>query len=324
MKEITLTIPRWFYPNNLGDSVVCTFIPKVIKKKYPYCKLTVITHGDLLDVLSEDPLVDVCRGPLTQREVGSPQIWMSGKYLQENEYAVYPEWHYSVWTYWNDNFEFFAAHPTANILTVNVLLQLGMTEYLFDGTDLRPSIPVGRCRVASDKCLGIVPATKLSGKPTPHPGCNGKGMRFNGDEGESWKRFVKRFRELCPDVEVFEFSDTSLGFGDTYVPPMSWKATAAWCKKMTVSVMNDGGMHHIFNSQSAPVVLTGSWQISKAEHVALSNATMYPDLYEECAYECGSNIRSLRSWKDIEKTCTGACEKISPEKLAEYVARDFF
>lgn len=324
MNEITLYIPRWFYPYNLGDSVHSFFAPKIIKKHHKDCKLTVVTVGELKSLLSLNEYVDNVRDPINE-ELGGYEAWKSYSFSDKkvnSMYSIFAEWHPKLWKYWNDNFDYFYKHPTANILTVNTLLQLGMTQYLFDGTDLHTKVYPKINK--ENKSLGIVPATKLAGRSSPHPGCDGIGLRFNGDNGESWKAFVKRIKQLDQSIKIIEYSDKNFGFGDEHVPHMNWIDLKDQCARPRVSVMSDGGMHHVFNLVGTDVVLIGAQKINKPYFFKMGNAKFYEKLHDDCISRCYNNIRNLSGWKDLGSICDNSCQKVDPIKLADKVFEDYF
>jgi hypothetical protein len=319
-----LYIPRWFYPNNLGDSVHSFFAPKVIKKKHPDCTLEVVTYGDLVDLMKLNPYIDTVR-QASPFEMGNRQQWKTfamGQNPQPNIFTIFAEWHPRLWEFWNENFDEFANHPTANILTVNALLQLGMEDLLFDGTDLHTPLDMGVER--EKKTLGIVPSTKLAGRPTPHPGCDGKGLRFNGDSGESWKKFAARIKELDSSIHIVEYSYENFGMGDEHVPHKDWITLAKECARPNVAVLSDGGMHHVFNLQQTPVILLGAQKINKPHFFKMRNAKFYEELHKKCLDRCYSKILNLTGWQDLGETCDNSCESVDPTALADKVYKDFF
>lgn len=325
MNNVTLYIPRWFYPNNLGDSLHSYFIPKVIKKAHPECSLTVVTFGQLIELMRHNPYVDDVRMP-TIHEVGNYESWRNYAFTdkkQGSHYAVFAEWHPKLWDYWNAHFDEFSEHPSANMLTVNSLLQLGMERFLFDGSDLHTVLHIKGIK-KEQKSLGIVPATKLSGRPTPHPGCDGIGFRFNGDNGESWKLFTQTIKNLNPSIHIIEYSQENFGFGDEHVSHMDWLDLANQCYRPKVAVMSDGGMHHMFNLVDTSVVLLGAQKINKPCFFKMKNAKYYEDLHNKCESKCYNTIRNLSGWKDLSKSCDGSCEKVDPEALAKKVYLDYF
>jgi hypothetical protein len=331
METIYLVIPRWFYPNNLGDSLACTLGPTVLKKEYPNSKLVVITVGELAGIMEDNPLVDKVVPPTQELSwvAGTYEWWKQEsqngrKNLPENMFVLFAEHHPRVWEYWNENYDFLYKHPTANLLYVNFLLQLGMEKYLYDGTDLLPVLLINKPKV-EEKTLGIVPAHKVSfANPGPHPGCDGKGFRFNGDHGESWRSFVKEIKRLDPEIKIVEFSKDFLGFGDVHVGHLPWKTLAYEAAKTKVSILSDGGMHHIFNSQNKDFVLLAAQTINKLHHYANKNSTLYWDLHNACMQRCGEQMRKLTCWNDMNITCDHSCDTVDPVKLAQYVIRDFF
>jgi len=328
MDTIYLVIPRWFYPHNLGDSVHTTSAPHILKKEYPDSKLVVITVGELALILKDNPHVDEVSFP-SQEFIGNYEFWkneaMNGRTnLPSNMFVIFAEWHPNLWNYWNENFDFLYKHPTATLLYVNSLLQMGLEKYLYDETDLFPKIYIDKPS-KEDKTLAIVPAKKLSfANPGAHPGCDGKGFRFNGDIGESWRAFVQEIKNLDSSIKIVEFSKDFLELGDVHIGHLSWKELAAEAAKARVAVLSDGGMHHVFNSQNSNVVLLDAQTINKLYHYATKNTTLYWDLHAKCMERCENNMRKLQSWEDMESSCDSSCETVDPVQLAKYVYRDFF
>jgi hypothetical protein len=324
--NITLYIPRWFYPYNLGDSFHSFFAPKVIKEYHKNSHLTVVTYGELINLMKLNPYVDCVREPL-QNEIGSYSAWKNYAFLKKDNncvnYCLFAEWHPNLWNYWNSNFDFFVNHPSANILTVNSLLQLGMESLLFENFDLHTLLELQDVK-KEQKTLGIVPATKLAGRPEPHPGCDGIGLRFNGDNGESWVSFVNKIKKLDPTIHIVEYSKENFGFGDEHIPHKDWLSLAKECHRPKVAVMSDGGMHHVFNSQGTSVVLLGAQRINKPCFFKMSNAKYYEDLHSKCTDRCYNTIRKLTGWTDLKKTCDNSCQKVDSILLADKIYEDYF
>jgi len=323
MRVINLVIPRWFYPNNLGDSIHSYFAPKVIKHKFPDSKLVVVTYGELASLMSLNPYVDSVINTTGVRGL-TPDYYRSWAFNRESKdhYCLYAQWHPMLWEYWNDNFNYFSNHPTANILTVNSLLQLGMESMLFSGIDLHTTLDSDIER--EERTLGIAPMTKLSGKHTPHPGCDGIGLRFNGDKGESWKKFIETVKSLDKNIHIIEYSPKYLGLGDEHVGELPWPKLIEEVRRPTVSVMTDGGLHHAFNLANSPLVFLASQQVSKETHLMLSNSRFYPDLHASCMDRCYNNLRNLKGWKGLDTTCNKSCQTVDPYRLAEKVFKDYF
>ena len=316
-----LIIPNWFYPNNLGDNLLSTFIPKLIKLERPNCPLTVYAVGQLAEVMKDNPYVDRVVFP-PNSIIGNYNYWKDraiglNSNKQDGVYLVFAENHINLWKFWNINFDFLQYHPTANLITVNFLLQLGLEKYLWKEVDLFPFL-INR-KPQESKTLGIVPATKLAGRPNPHPGCNGIGYRFNGDSGYSWQAFVDEIRQLDSSIKILEFSKEFLDFGDEHVGHLPWKELGKEAGRPRVTVLSDGGMHHVFNAINREVILLGAQTINKPEFFQTKNSTVYKDLHK-----CGCPIRNLTGWPDLLNSCGKSCEELDPTKLAERVVKDFF
>ena len=116
---IKLYFPKWLFPNNLGDSLNVTFVPKILKAIYPNKKLEVITYGFLIDVFKIDPNVDVVRLPHQHELYLDYTSYAFNKDQDENIKVIYPDWHPKVFSFWKKNHEILHNHPTANLITIN-------------------------------------------------------------------------------------------------------------------------------------------------------------------------------------------------------------
>jgi len=335
MKQITLYIPRWLYPNNLGDSIASTMIPKVLKAEHPSSEIVVVTYGDLLDVFNYDTNVLGIREPNREEVAQPPQVWLQAAMSGQNPingdtYVIYPEQHPNVYQYWKAHDTELFQHPTANIVTVNLLLQLGLEKYLHNGFDLFPEVwtparlrqEPARLRQEPARTLAIVPATKKAGRSTPHPYCDGEGYRFNGPRGlESWTEFVRKIKELNPDLHVLEISPENLGLGDEHFKFNSFQELAEKIDEVDLGVMCDGGVHNAFMARRTPVVLFHASLVCKPEYYAHSLAYVPSDLLVKCRLQCHYYYVETYGGEDKSQTCNLECEHLDPSKLAEYTSR---
>jgi hypothetical protein len=321
--KLKLFFPKWHFPNNIGDSVNATFIPKVLKKVYPNSEIEVITFGFLLDVFKNDPNVKLVRLPSSGElyidfksyafsDVQSPEIKI-----------VYPEWHPKVFEFWGKNHDFLVNHKTANLITVNFLLQLKLEHLLFDEKyDFREDFYYeNKYEKNSDIInVGIVPSTKLAGRPIPHPGCDGIGLRFNGPKGiESWKEFVKELKNLNSNILIHEFSFENFGIGDIHYPHTeNIFELVEQVDKMDIGVMSDGGLHHVFNARNKPVVLFQATKVNKCEFFMLENTYFPEHLHLNCRKSCRSYFSEALQTKDSSLTCNLECENLNPILLSDY------
>lgn len=320
--KIKFFFPRWIFPKNIGDSVNTTFIPRLLKKFYQNCEIEVITQGFLLDIFSRDPNVKSVRTP-TENEL---YFDYKGYAFSENKKSdfkvVYPEWHPKCFSFWGKNSKYLIDHPSANLITVNYLLQLGLESLVFHKDyDFREDLYLPDLGKNSEKIrVGIVPATKLAGRPTPHPNCNGIGFRFNGPNGfESWSEFVNRLKSLNPNVEIHEFSETNLGLGDVYHSHTdNFNELIEQVDNIDIGVMSDGGLHHIFNARKKDVVLFQATKINKCEFFMLSNSHFPKDLHLDCRLSCKSYFVETLQVPDKSLSCKLECENLNPSLLADY------
>lgn len=320
--NIKFYFPRWIFPNNIGDSVNATFIPKVLKKYYNNSQIEVITQGFLIDIFKRDPNVESVRLPLQNELYFDYKGYSFSNTQKDNIKVVYPEWHPKCFSFWGENMDFLIKHKTANLITVNFLLQLGLEKLLFDDEyDFREEVYTPFKTNVSDKInIGIVPATKLAGRSTPHPGCDGLGLRFNGLKGvESWKKFVESLKSKNDRIVIHEFSYENFNLGDVYYPHTNdFDELVKQVDCVDLGVMSDGGLHHIFNARKKPVVLFQATKINKCEFFMIENSHFPEHLHLDCRKNCRSYFSETLQIPDFSVSCNLECENLDPHGLAEY------
>jgi len=163
---------------------------------------------------------------------------------------------------------------------------------------------------------------KKNGKPTPHPGCNGDGFRFNGSKGmSSWKTLVNHIKNKI-DVEVYEFSPEYLGIGDYHKGIReSMYELYKDSYEMDYAITTDGGYHHLFNLSRKPITLFTGTKVTKPEFMQLQNAYV-PDIHLDCRKTCGSFYSEVFNIQDKSKVCNLECEELDPMKLAKFCLED--
>ena len=315
--------PKWRFPHNIGDSVNATFIPKILKKLNPKSKIEVVTSGFLLDVFGNDPNVDNVRLPNNFESTIDFISYSLGNNKIPNLFSVYPEWHPNVFNFWGKHHELLTEHKTCNLITLNYLLQLGLENLIFDEDfDFREDFYYQKKVSKADEKIniGIVPATKLAGRPIPHPGCDGIGLRFNGPKGiESWKIFVDNVKKSNPNVVIHEFSFENFGLGDVHYPHTNnIFELVDQVDLMDIGVMSDGGIHHVFNARNKPVVLFQASKINKCEFFKLENSFFSEELHLSCRKTCRSYFSESFGVEDKSKFCNLECENMNPLDLAKY------
>lgn len=323
METIKLYFPRWLFPNNLGDSLVFTFIPRILKQLNKQCKLEIISYGFVNDILKLDQNVDIVRDPYLDEKHLDYRSYAFSDNKIENIKVIYPDWHPRVFSFWKDNHKLLEDHPSANIITVNYLLQLGLENLVFSDIDLLYStnIPVINKNTTDSINIGIVPATKLSGKAFPHPNCDGVGFRFNGINGlNAWKNLVNKLKKENKKIKIFEFSKENFSLGDYHFPDTgNIFELFNNVDIMDYGIMSDGGLHHAFNIRKKPVFLFQASLINKIEFFKLGNAFFPEHLHLSCRKQCPSYFNETFGGENLSLKCKRECENMSPELLAEYV-----
>lgn len=324
-ENMTFVFPRWLFPNNLGDSILATAIPRLLHKQYGE-RVDVITYGDdyrqfyrpwnYVNSVEEPKHVNIKSFDWLSQSMS--QSWITIK--NGGVCSIYPEWHPGTFSYWKNHPEL-EDHPTANLVMVNYLLQLGLTELLWDGTNLKPNlvpnniIPISFKYPDNKFRLGIVPATKLAGRPTAHPGCNGLGLRY---KIEHWQKFVEHIQQASPDVIIECFSETDLGLGLWRRPTEDLRTLWYQSYNIDLGVCSDGGMHHMFHACNVPTVLFTGTLVNKAEFFKTA-LDFYPEhLHLPCRKQCRSYFTEVFGGEDKSKTCQLECEDLDPIGLAEY------
>jgi len=321
--NIKYYFPKWIFPHNIGDSVNSTFVPKILKKLYPDSKIEVITSGFLLDVFKNDPNVDSVRLPM-DLEYGLDYRGYAFSKDKSNTFLTnFPDWHPDIFKFWGENHEFLVNHKTCNLITLNFLLQLGLEKLIFDEDyDFREDFYYKpKIKKESNKInVGIVPATKLAGRPFPHPGCNGIGLRFNGPNGiNSWKIFVDNLKKLNENIVIHEFSPENFGLGDYHYPHSeNIFDLVDQVDLCDIGVMSDGGLHHVFNSRNKPVILFQATTVNKCEFFKLENSFFPEELHLSCRKTCRSYFSESLGVEDKSQSCKLECENLNPIDLSKY------
>jgi hypothetical protein len=315
--------PRWFWPNNLGDSLAFSSIPNFIKKIRPNEFIEIITYGELIPLLQNSKHIDSVRLP-TNDEIKSHNFYsnycISDKNrLGEDFLVIYPENHPKLFMTISNRFTEFVAHDSLNFITLNFLLQIQEEDVAFKISDFYffESKKQIREQKNSKVKIGIAPMTKTNGKSTPHPGCNGLGFRFNGINGfNSWSILIKELKKNL-DIEIVEYSPSFLGLGDTHVGKKSslFDLYEESCS-LDYAITTDGGYHHLFNLNKTPLTLFTGTKVTKPEFMQLGNAYV-PDVHLPCRKFCSSFYSEVFSTEDKSKSCNLECENLDPVNLAK-------
>ena len=211
-----------------------------------------------------------------------------------------------------------------NFITLNfalLILACDLAFKTFDFYHFESRVPITK-HTKSKLKIGIAPMTKTNGKSTPHPGCNGLGFRFNGDQGlQSWSLLVKELKKNM-NLEVVEYSPHFLGIGDSHVGIKSslFNLYEESCS-LDYAITTDGGYHHLFNLNKTPLTLFTGTKVTKPEFMQLGNAYV-PDIHLDCRKKCSSFYSEIFSVEDKSKHCRLECERLDPYILAQKCLHD--
>lgn len=313
--------PRWIFPKNLGDSLIFTFVPKLLKTVYPDVKIEVITHGFLIDLLKLDQHVNIVREPTREELYLNFSEYAFSENKVDNIKVIYPDWHPKIFSFWRKHHDFLVNHPTVNLIVLNYLCQLELQDLVFTDIDFSTyaNVPIIKNETGLIN-VGIVPATKLSGKTTPHSNCDGIGFRFNGPNGlDSWERLVKKIKDENKNIKIYEFSSENFGLGDYHFPDTGNIFNLLRnIDSMDYGIMSDGGIHHAFNIRKKPILLFQASLLCKVEFLKLQNAYSPEHLHLDCRRKCPSFFWETFGGENLSLSCNKECENMSPELLADY------
>lgn len=319
----TLYIPRWLYPNNLGDSICSLSAVKILKTAIGDQPLQVVTDLALRELIERENLANVVRGPdkfeLSQTDNIYRVLAMDPVLRTTNTRVIYPEWHPGLWSEWNSKFEFYSNHPTLNLITLNYMMQLHLLDLVdtCPNLDYRPQISLPKIK-ADHPVIGIVPDTKKSNRANPHPGCDGIGYRLGGPNGKQyWTRIIDAIKQNIPNVEIVEFAREPIDSSNTIVKELPFLDLAKEVKRCDMGVLSDGGLHHMFIATRTPTVLLGAQKINKPEFFKVRT-----DTYNKQLYNCRCDISNLHGWKDLTH-CDLKCEQVNIEALCSHIIEEY-
>lgn len=312
------------FPNNLGDTCVFAIIPKLIKELYPKDTLEVVTDRSFLTLLECSRHVDAVREP-NQSEITTrvyPTAALTNK-INNGPLVIFPINHPKLFQTIKANFEKFVESDSVNFILLNYLLQLGLVEEFINHKDFYLFETKKHYEKDNDDFnVAVCPMLKLNGKPNPHPGCNGEGFRFNGNEGlRSWKELVSLVKNDT-SADIYEFSNTYLGLGDYHIGHRE-SMLDLYLDSLNIdyAITTDGGYHHLFNLSRTPITLFTGTKVTKPEFMQLGNAYV-PDVHLECRKTCSSFYSEVFGVEDKSLTCNLECEQVDVKKLSALCLED--
>ena len=320
--EIIYYIPRWLFPNNIGDSILSASLISPIKKRFPDKTLTVVCDDFLSQIYETNPHVHKVRGPYFD-EINDPNYWQQSIQKPRDFISIWPDWHPGLFDLLrqDNNLNQMINTSDKNIIVCNYLFQNSF--HPLDTTDTLPRLyltndDIKMAKECIDGCTSrykvciVVSERRHSEKRVD---CSP--LRYSE---ESWRRFIERLKTLLGDVTVFEVGNPiNYHLGDYYIPHTQHiREFAAVLNEMDIGVLSDGGIHHIFNAIGKKYVLFQSYECNAPEfYLMQANGTFDPSLHQECRFQCHLFSRIMNT-EDRSKKCNHACYELDPWKLAEF------
>ncbi len=320
--EIIYYVPRWLFPNNIGDSILSTSLISPIKKRFPDKTLTVVCDDFLSQIYETNPHVHKVRVPYFN-EINDLSYWKQSIQKPRDFISIWPDWHPGLFDLLrrDNNLNQMINTSDKNIIVCNYLFQNNF--HPLDTTDTLPRLYLTHDdRKIAKKCIGgctsrykvcIVVSER---RPVEkRVGCSP--LRYSE---ESWRRFVERLKILLGDVTVFEIGNPiNYHIGDYYISyTQHIREFAAVLNEMDIGVLSDGGVHHIFNAIDKKYVLFQAYECNAPEfYLMQANGSFDPSLHQECRFQCHLFSRIMNT-EDRSKKCNHACYELDPRKLAEF------
>ncbi|MBI5677238.1 MAG: glycosyltransferase [Planctomycetes bacterium] len=320
--EIIYYIPRWLFPNNIGDSILSASLISPIKKRFPDKTLPVVCDDFLSQIYETNPHVHKVRGPYFD-EINDPNYWQQSIQKQRDFISIWPDWHPGLFDLLrqDNNLNQMINASDKNIIICNYLFQNNF--HPLDTIDTLPKLyltndDIKMAKECMNECTSRYKVCIVVSERRPSEkrvGCSP--LRYSE---KSWRRFVERLKILLGDVTVFEVGNPiNYHIGDYYISHTQHILEfAAVLNEMDIGVLSDGGVHHIFNAIDKKYVLFQAYECNAPEfYLMQANGTFDPSLHQECRFQCHLFSRIMNT-EDRSKKCNHACYELDPRKLAEF------
>ena len=329
--ELIYYIPRWFFYDNIGDSILTTALILPIKKKFPNRALTVVCDEFLSEIYKTNPHVYNVRPPYFEERshINDLNFWMIAMERPKSFFSIAPHWHPDLFSFLrhSNNLQNMIDTPDKNIIICNYLLQNDF--HPLSTKDTMPRIYL----TEDDKKTAREHLAKYTSK---YKVCIVVSERRRSDLRDdcsplryteaSWRQLVGKLKTLLGDVTVFEVGNpTNYHIGDYYIPHVqNIRELAAVLNEMDIGVMSDGGIHHIFNAIDKKYVLFQAYECNAPDLFLMqANGSFDPTLHQECRFQCHLFSKILNI-DDESKKCAYACYGLDPYKLAEFTVETLF
>jgi len=324
-QQITFYIPRWFFPTNLGDSLLATALVHPIRDRFSDKELEIVCDEFLLEAFNTNPLISRVRLP-NHEEIHDVNYWKQLMYTKRGFFSIWPEWHSNFFQFLRqgESLQEMIASPDKNLIVSSYLYQNG-----FHPVDTKRTLPhiyltaddkewarqfLAPYRNRYNVCLVVSEKRRAEMKNGYPP------LRYSE---ESWRKLVRRLKNHLKDVTVFEIGNLkNYRIGDHFIPPIeNIRRLAAVLNEMDIGVMSDGGIHHVFNAIDKPYVLFQAYECNPPDlYVMQTNGAFSSELHTQCRFQCHLFSKILNI-EDESKRCNHSCYNLDPYALAEFTGR---
>jgi len=309
-----IIFPRWYFPYNLGDTVMLSSLFRAVKEQSPSKRLIVISDATTIETFNNDPHVE--------------QFIDAPSWVQSISKKIYPLIHkipflHIIWPGWksetyailreNNNLHELIDASYKNILSINYAVQIN--KELAHSSDLRPRIYLENHEIESAR-------EKIEPNSIGIHIARIRGSQSRKDQSEfrynlhRWKKLCQLLKEELPKLTIYEIGDADFRqVGDKHIPIMSIRETAAHIHCMDLVILSDGGIHNICNAIDKKVLLFQAYEWNPPELFKMGNAIFSPQYHPDCRKRCHIFTDILQT-ASAKESCQRECYNLPPENLA--------
>jgi ADP-heptose:LPS heptosyltransferase len=322
-----LYFPRWFWPDNLGDSIMVSSVFRAIKETYDPCFLEVITDETLVNTFHNDPYVDKIREPYWWEKALPEKVYKKKltkfffNFKEQKSFIIWPDWQEKTFKHLHEkhNLDMCINYPYKNILSYNFAFQIN--DDIANFYDLRPRIyltkdETNQAKKELNKNSIAINVAKIrhTQKRT-----DGENLRY---KRKNWEILVGEIKKAFPSLIVYEIGqDKFEGIGDRFIPYCSFRKLASLLNEMKLVILSDGGIHNVCNAIDKKVILFQSYEWNPPDLFKMQNAIFYENLHQKCRTQCHlfSEILQIPT---LSNSCDKRCYLLDPRKLADECIKD--
>jgi ADP-heptose:LPS heptosyltransferase len=308
--------PRWYFPYNIGDTVMVSSIFKATHEILQPNKIHLITDTDTANLFHNDPYLNKITGlSKLHSKLFSKKIF---KLLVRipNTYILWPSWRHDTFNYLGakKNLQKTIESPFSNFISINYAHQIDTK--LLAHNDLRPRIYLTKNenKIAQKLIPRKAIAIHVAKIRNSHKRKDGSQFRYNI---EKWKILCKTIKQQLPNLTIIEIGNKEfLGIGDQHIGFKPIREIAAIINQMELVILSDGGMHHICNSIDKKVLIFQAYEWAPVEIVKMGNAVFTSNCHTACSSEC-EVLHEIKGIADARLTCNRECYQLDPKGLAQ-------